>query len=80
LPAIAERLDGFDDVLIEPFVPDGAVVALDIGVLLRLAGLDMPNADASPRCPFQQFAADVFRAVVRRLAVDCMAINEKGRE
>ena len=30
-------------VLAQPLVPDGSVVALDIGVLLRLAGLDMEN-------------------------------------
>jgi hypothetical protein len=32
--------DGFDDVLIEPFMQDGAVVALDVGVLLRQSGLE----------------------------------------
>ena len=30
-------VDAFDDVLIEPFMPDGAVIALDIGILLRRA-------------------------------------------
>jgi hypothetical protein len=91
--AIAERLDGFDGALIKPSMPDGAVLALAIGALLWLAGLDMPNADASPQRRFQQLArqamrsiaerelaAEVFRAGVHCLAVDCMAINEKGRE
>ncbi len=32
-------LDAFDDVLIDPFVADGVVVALDIGVLLWLVPL-----------------------------------------
>ena len=39
-------LDAFDDVLVEPFMPDGAVVALDLGVLLGLARLDVLNSDA----------------------------------
>ena len=91
--AIVERPDGFVDVLIKPSMPDGAVLALDTGALLRLAGLDVPNADASPRRRVQQLArkamlsiaereraAEVFRAAVHCLAVNCMAINEKGRE
>ena len=41
---ILRLLDVFNDVLIQPFLPDGAVVALDIGVLLGLAGLDMQDA------------------------------------
>ena len=41
-------LDGFDDVLVEPFVPDGAVVALDVSVLLGLAGLDVLDGDGVP--------------------------------
>ena len=57
-------LDGFDDVLVEPFMPDGAVVALDIGVLLWLAGLDVLERDAAFLGPDQQLAADVFRAIV----------------
>ena len=38
-------LDGFDDVLADPFVPDGAVVARDVGVLLRLVGLAALEGD-----------------------------------
>ena len=45
-------------------MPDGAVVALDVGVLLRLAGLDVLDGDAPPRSPYQQLATDVFRAVI----------------
>ena len=33
-------LDGFKNVLAEPFAPNRAIVALDIGVLLGLAALD----------------------------------------
>ena len=57
-------LDGFDDVLVQPFVSDGAVVTLDIDVLLRLAGLDVLDGDAPLFGPDQQLATDVFRAVV----------------
>ena len=64
LPAIAVRLDAFDDVLIQPFMPDGAVVALDIGVLLGLSGLDVLDGNPMFRRPFHQLFADVFRAVV----------------
>lgn len=57
-------LDGFNDVLVEPFVPNGAVVSLDVGVLLRLAGMDVLDRDALFLSPDQQLATDVFRAVV----------------
>jgi hypothetical protein len=33
-------LDASDDVLVGPLLPDSSVVTLDIGVLLRLAGLN----------------------------------------
>jgi len=56
-------LGTFDDVLVEPFVPDSAVVSLDIGVLLWLAGLDVLDCDPPFLGPFQQLATDVFRAV-----------------
>ena len=56
-------LDGFDDVLVEPFMPDGVVAALDIGVLLRLAGLDVLDGDALFLVPAQQLATDVFGVV-----------------
>ena len=39
-------LDGFKDVEIQPFMPDRPVVALDIGVLLRLSGLDVVQGSA----------------------------------
>ena len=38
-------------VLIEPFVPDRPVVAFDIGVLLRLAGLNVLKDDAMTSKP-----------------------------
>ncbi|MNY72849.1 hypothetical protein D3C86_2114980 [compost metagenome] len=45
-------LDAFDVVLVEPLMPDGAVVALDIGILLRLAGLDIAQGNALLFGPF----------------------------
>ena len=57
-------LDGFDDVLVEPFVPDGAVVSLDVGVLLRLAWLDVLDRNPMFFSPFSQGFADVFGAIV----------------
>jgi hypothetical protein len=57
-------LDGVKDVLIKPFLPDGAIVALDIGVRPRLSRLDMPDRNPSRLSPLQQLAADVFGAVV----------------
>ena len=38
---VLRLLDAFNDVLVQPLVSDGAVVALDVGVLLRLTRLDM---------------------------------------
>ncbi len=56
-------LGAFDDVLVEPFMPNRAVVALDVGVLLGLPGLDVLDCDALFLGPYQQLATDVFRAV-----------------
>ena len=36
-------LDAFENVQIQPFVPNRPVVALNVGVLLGLAGLDVVN-------------------------------------
>ncbi len=36
----------FKDILSQPFLPNRAVVALDVGVLLRVSGLDVLDADA----------------------------------
>ena len=45
-------------------MPNRPVVALDISVLLRLAGLDVLDGDLPLLGPFYQLAADIFRAVV----------------
>ena len=65
LQAIAVRLDVFDDVLVEPLTPGGAVVARDTGVLLRLAAFDVLKGDATFLGSYQQLAADVFWAYLR---------------
>ena len=55
-------LDAFDDALIQPFVPDRAVVALDAGILLGLPRLDMLDRNALFLGPFSQLFTDIFRA------------------
>ena len=57
-------LDGLKDILAQPFTANCAIVALDIGVLLRLTGLYVLNGDATFLGPDQLLATDVFRAVV----------------
>jgi len=57
-------LDTFDDILVEPFVPNRSVVALDVGVLLWLSGLDVLDRNAMFFSPFHQLFTDVFRAIV----------------
>ena len=44
--------DAFDDLLVQPLMPDGAAVALDVGVLLRLTGLDVLDFNPMFRGPF----------------------------
>jgi hypothetical protein len=56
-------LDAFDDVLVEPFMPNRSVVALDVGVLLWLSGLNVLDSDSLFLSPYQQLATDVFRTV-----------------
>ena len=56
--------DAVDDVLVQPFVPDRADVALDVSVLLRLAWLDVRQGDAVLFSPIQQRGTDLFRAVI----------------
>lgn len=47
-------LDCFDDILIEPFMPNGTIIAFDISILLRLARLDMLDRDVAALGPFQK--------------------------
>ena len=57
-------LDAFDGVLVEPLLPDSAVTALNIGILLRLAGLDMLDGYFQFLVPDQKLTTDVFWAVI----------------
>lgn len=45
-------------------MPDGAVVAFDIGILLRSSGLDVVQDDSFWLRPFYELGAGIFRAVV----------------
>jgi hypothetical protein len=57
-------LDAFDNVLIQPFMPNRSVVALNVSILLRLSRLDMLDCDVALFSPLQQLAAYVFRFVI----------------
>ena len=57
-------LDAFDNVLIQPLMPNRSVIALDIRILLRLTKLDMLDHDVVFFSPLQQLAANVFRSVI----------------
>ena len=48
----------------QPVVAHRAVIALNIGVLLRLSRLDIINADAALGRPGQRDGANAFRAVI----------------
>lgn len=66
-PLRGEALDllyVFDDVLIQSFIPDRAVIALDVSVLLGLSGLDILDRNPMFFCPFQQFSTIIFRAII----------------
>lgn len=52
----------------EPGIAYGSVIALNVGVLLRLARLDVLDADTLLLRPGKQSATDVFRPVI---AADC---------
>ena len=54
----------FEQVVGKPVIANRPVIALDVGVLLRLARLDEVDTDAAFCCPRQGHGADVFRAVV----------------
>lgn len=68
-------LDCFEQILIQPFMPDGAIVALNIGVLLWLARLDMVQRNAFACRPLRQCCADIFRPVVDPNGEDFRAIR-----
>ena len=57
-------LDAFDNVLIQPFMPNRSVIALNIRIVLRLSRLDMLDRDVVLFSPLQQLAANVLRSVI----------------
>jgi hypothetical protein len=57
-------LDGFDNVLIQPFMPSRSILAFIIRILLWLSRLDMLDRDVVLFSPLQQLAAHVFRSVI----------------
>ena len=73
-------LDGFDDVLVAPFMPDSAVVALDIGVLLGLSGLDVLDGDALFLGPDQQLFDDLTAEIKRQLSVKDLCVNANAQD
>jgi hypothetical protein len=56
-------LNAVDDVLVQPFVPDRAIAAIDVSVLLRLIWLDVRQGDAVLFSPIQLRVTDVLRPV-----------------
>ena len=57
-------LDAFDNVLIQPFMPNRSVIAFNVSILLQFAWLDMLDCDVVLFSPLQQLAANVFRSVI----------------
>ena len=45
-------------------MPDRAVIALDVSVLLRLSGLDMLDDNTLFLSPFQQRTTDILRPII----------------
>ncbi len=61
---VLRLLNGFKDVLAQPFAANGAIVAFDIGVLLRFSRLDVFKPNTMFLSPCHQGPADIFWAVV----------------
>jgi hypothetical protein len=57
-------LDGFEQVLIQPFMANSPVLTLDIGILLRFPWLDIQQPDTLLLGPCLQLITDVFRAII----------------
>jgi hypothetical protein len=49
---VLRLLDVFNDVLVQPFMPDRAIVALDVSVLMLLPRLNMLDANTLFFSPF----------------------------
>jgi hypothetical protein len=78
LAAVAVKLDAFDDVLVQPFMPNRAVVALDLGVLMGLAGMDVEDGNSLSLSPFRQLFIDIFRAIIDQNAARLATPEKSG--
>ncbi len=56
-------LDRFENVVAEPFTPNRVVLALAIGVMLKLSELDSFLKNTLLFGPFYELAADIFRPI-----------------
>ena len=54
----------FKQVMAQPIIAHRAVIPFDVGILLRISGLDMGDGKTAFLRPGQEGIADVFRAVV----------------
>lgn len=61
--------------MIKAFLPDGPVVALDLGVLPRLAGLDVQDRNPCFSAPIHQFFTDVLGRYRREWCLSFSAIR-----
>ena len=61
LPHLVQRLTHIG---VEDLMPDGPIKALDIGVLIRLAGLNMPEGNAPLGAPRRKSFCDEFWTVI----------------
>ena len=61
-------LDRSKQILSEPLMPDGSVVALDVRILLGVARLDMLDGNSSVLSPRQEHAADHSGLLSTRMA------------
>ena len=63
--SILHLLNRCKNILVQPVVPDRPVIALHIGILLRLSGLDEEQRNFVLFRPGRQLVGDVFGAIVR---------------
>jgi hypothetical protein len=68
--SVLHLFDGIEQSLIEPVVAHGSVVTFNVSVLLRLAGLDVGELDATLLCPSLQGALRYSGPLSQRIACD----------
>ena len=76
MDCLAGLRQGFKPVLVQAFVPEGAVETLDVGVLCRAARLDQQVLDTVLLSPGHEGPASEFRPVVRP---DCLWVAPELR-